>query len=261
MIARVLGESASALTLHPPPRHKLGTSVVRQLLDVIRLNRLKPGTRMPSERELMAALGVGRSTIREALSGLALLGVIEIRHGRGAFVAEPLAAQPDAIASALAKGVTRDLLEARRSLEISIAEYAAKRRTAADLHEIEAILHAQARAVAVRESAAVPSAQFHVALAEASHNEVLAGFISSIADLLVERGPLLEQQPSYLEWELGEHRGIFEAVRDGNAKLAAKRMRKHLSAMTQHHARAGNGSAPEPHRQPHRRRAEIGGTR
>ena len=70
---------------------------------------------MPSERELMQALNVGRSTVREALNGLVMLGVIEIRHGQGAFVTERphSQAEPEAIAAALAKGVTRDLLEVR----------------------------------------------------------------------------------------------------------------------------------------------------
>ena len=234
-------DSTAALTLYPASRQKLGESVARQLLDSIRLNRLKPGTRMPSERELMTALGVGRSTIREALNGLALLGVIEIWHGRGTFVAEqPPAVESEAIASVLAKGVTRDLLEARGCLEVSIAELAAQRRTAADLREIAAVLEAQAQAVAAGRSPAVHAAQFHVELADASHNEVLAGFILSIAGLLAERGPLLEQQPGYAEWELAEHRGLYEAVRDGNPKLSAKRMRKHLNAMTGHHARIAN---------------------
>ena len=151
---------------------------------------------MPSERELMASLGVGRSTIREALNGLAVLGVIEIRHGQGAFVVhtDP-ATPPGALTASLAKGVTRDLLEARVAVELTIAELASRRRTPADIREIEAILEVHAALLERDEPAAEAAARFHLELAEAAHNEVLAGFIESVMGLLMERGPELELQP------------------------------------------------------------------
>src|SRR5689334_14692779 len=107
---------AADLDLTPVRPQKLGERVAAQLLEQVRSGRLAPGDRMPSERELMAAFAVGRSTVREALNGLALLGVVDIRHGQGAFVvgAPPAGEGPGAISQALAKGVTRDLLEARR---------------------------------------------------------------------------------------------------------------------------------------------------
>src|ERR687887_1934589 len=97
---------SSPLTLTPAPRSKLAATVAQQILDEIRGKRLERGTRVPSERQLMEALGVGRSTIREAINGLAMLGVLEIRHGQGAFVANPDAgiAPGRAIAAALARG-------------------------------------------------------------------------------------------------------------------------------------------------------------
>src|ERR1700758_2102865 len=103
------------LSLRPVARGKLAESVANQLMNELRGKGLPVGARIPSERELMRAFGVGRSTIREAVNGLAMLGVLEIRHGQGAFVANPLAGSspPSAIASALARGVTRDLFAAR----------------------------------------------------------------------------------------------------------------------------------------------------
>src|SRR5207253_7246709 len=77
----------SDFALWPVPRRKLTDTVAQQLLAEIRQRGLTAGTRMPSERELQRALGVGRSTVREAMTGLAMLGVVEIRHGEGAFVA------------------------------------------------------------------------------------------------------------------------------------------------------------------------------
>jgi DNA-binding FadR family transcriptional regulator len=226
--------------LKPAPRHKLAETVAQQLLAQVRTGIYEPGMRMPSERELMASLGVGRSTIREALNGLAVLGVIEIRHGQGAFVIQTdPATPPGALTSSLAKGVTRDLLEARVAVELTIAELAARRRTPTDIREIEAILEEHASMLERDEPAAELAARFHLELAEAAHNEVLAGFIESVMGLLMERGPELELRRGYREWELREHEGILEAVRDGDPELAAKRMREHLGAMTRHHSDMG----------------------
>src|SRR5690348_5907311 len=127
-------DGRAALALEPPRRRKLTEAVAQQLLEQIREQKLRPGTRMPSERELMRALNVGRSTVREALNGLALLGVIEIRHGQGAFVAAvPGEGVSEELGAALAKGVTRDLLEARKAIEVEVARLAAVRRTDQDL--------------------------------------------------------------------------------------------------------------------------------
>ena len=220
------------------PRRKLAETVSEQVLGEIRRRGLAPGTRMPSERKLMQALGVGRSTVREALNGLAMLGVIEIRHGQGAFVAEqPASASAPEITTALAKGVTRDLLEARTPVETEIARLAALRRTPADLREIEAVLERHGHALESGRPAARWSARFHLMLAEAAHNEVLAGFVASFVKLLVERGPTLERLEGYREWELREHRRLHEAVRDGKAELAAERMRAHLAQVEEYHAR------------------------
>ena len=68
---------------------------------------------------------------------------------------------------------------------------------------------------------------------------MLAGFIESVMGLLMERGPELELRRGYREWELREHEGILEAVRDGDPELAAQRMREHLGAMTRHHSDMG----------------------
>jgi GntR family transcriptional regulator, transcriptional repressor for pyruvate dehydrogenase complex len=226
------------LSLAPARRRKLTETVAEQLLGEIRRRGLAPGTRMPSERELMQALGVGRSTVREALNGLAMLGVIEIRHGQGAFVAqEAVGVTTPEIAAALAKGVTRDLLEARRPVETAIARFAALRRTPVDLAEIEDVLAKHERALANGRQAARWSVRFHLELAEAAHNEVLAGFVASFAKLLAERGPVLEKLDGYRDWELAEHRGLYEAVSDGDAELAARRMDAHLEQVEAYHAR------------------------
>jgi GntR family transcriptional repressor for pyruvate dehydrogenase complex len=232
---------ATPLALSRAPRSKLAETVAQQLLGEIREKQLPPGTRMPSERELMHALGVGRSTIREAINGLAMLGVLEIRHGQGAFVVSPDAgrAAPSAITAALARGVTRDLFEARRLVEPEAARLAAERRTETDLAEVARALEDHERALRDGEPAVEPSVRFHVAIANAAHNEVLAGFVDSFQDPLAERGPILEAMPGFREWEIDQHRSVFEPIAAGDPERALAGMRAHLDAVLPYHEHLG----------------------
>lgn len=233
--------SSGSLSLSLIPRSSLAEIVAQQLLTEIREKRLEPGTKLPSERNLMAALGVGRSSIREAINGLAMLGAVEVRHGQGAFVTDAAAgiAPSRSIAIALARGVTHELFEARLLVEMETARCAAIRRTDADLAEIAKALADHQRAVAEGVSAVEPSVRFHVEVAEAAHNEVLAGFVSSFAELLAERGPILEQVDGYREWEIGQHRSVYEPIEAQDPELAAERMRSHLEAVVGHHEQIG----------------------
>ena len=229
------------MSLSPISRNKLAADVAEQLVGQIRANGLEPGTRMPSERELMVALGVGRSTIREAMNGLAMLGVVDIRHGQGVFVRSPDAAAvvPRGIAVALSRGITRDLFEARMLVEVHVARLAAERRTDSDLSEIADCLADHARAIQQGEPAVEPSVRFHVRIGEAAHSEVLSSFVSSFAEMMTERGPILESEPGYRVWELAQHTSVFEPIRDANPELAAERMAAHLTEVVPHHERLG----------------------
>lgn len=233
--------SDQALSLSPIPRSSLAETVARQLLKEIRVKRLEPGTKLPSERDLMQALGVGRSSIREAINGLTMLGAVEVRHGQGAFVTAAAngIAPSRTIALALARGVTSELFEARRLVETETARRAAERRTDADLVEITTAITDHEAAVAASLPAVEPAVRFHVEVAEAAHNEVLAGFVGSFAQLLGERGPILEQVPGYREWEIEQHRSVLAPIAAGDGELAAERMRAHLDAVVEYHERIG----------------------
>jgi GntR family transcriptional regulator, transcriptional repressor for pyruvate dehydrogenase complex len=229
--------TAASIDLRPLRRTSLVERVAEQLISEIEGKELPPGAKIPSERALMDALGVSRSTIREALNGLAVLGLIEIRQGQGAFVVNGQARirRPDDIAAALASSVTQDLLESRVVIEAEIVRRAVERGTEQDMLEVEAVIEKHRARLAAGRSGARYAAQFHRELGEASHNEVLASFMNSILTLLVERGTMLETLPGYAEWELAEHKAIFEAVRARDVELADERMRQHLSAMHTHH--------------------------
>lgn len=233
-------DDANALSLKRAPRQKLTETVAQQLLEAI--GELEPGARVPSERELTRDLGVGRSTVREALNGLALLGVVEIRHGQGVFVVERKDEDggSDALQKALTKGLTQEFLEARLVVEVEIVGLAAQRRTDADLQRIlDTIQQLEAARGAPVEQALKPASDFNVALAEAAHNEVLAAVEESFVALMIERAGELYDTDAFREWDIEEHKGILEAIRAGDADLAKQRMRDHIVAIGEHYKRVG----------------------
>jgi GntR family transcriptional repressor for pyruvate dehydrogenase complex len=233
-------EGFGALSLQRAPRQKLTETVAQQLLEAIA--ELEPGARVPSERELTRDLGVGRSTVREALNGLALMGIVEIRHGQGVFVLEREAAEgaSDALQRALTKGLTQEFLEARLVVEVEIAGLAAQRRTDADLARIEeTITQLEEAGDAPVEQALKPASDFNVAVAEAAHNEVLAGVEESFVALMIERAGELYATEEFRAWDIAEHRGILEAIRAADVELAKRRMQEHILAIGEHYRRVG----------------------
>jgi len=228
----------SILRLQESPRRvSLAETVAQQLLKAI--EGLPAETRLPTEPELMKQMGVGRSAVREALSGLALLGVVEIRQGQGVFAtgkASAVAAREE-IGAAFNKGVTRDLLEARMAVEVAVARHAAERRTDADLEELRRLVRAEERAIKDDGDPSEPGAQFHLALADASHNEVLAGMLRSFFKLMTERAPNIYSLGGFSTWEIEQHQGLVDAIEAADGDLAAERMTAHVAEMARHYSR------------------------
>jgi GntR family transcriptional repressor for pyruvate dehydrogenase complex len=169
-----------------------------------------------------------------------MLGVVEIRHGQGAFVADPSGADGvSAIRAALARGITRELFEARRAVEPETARLAAIRCTQEDAERIAQILDAHAAALKDERPGVEMAVGFHVLIAEMAGNDILLSFVRSLADVLEERGPLLEEVPGYRAWEVEQHRRVFETIRSGDPDAAAEAMRRHLDEVVVHHERIG----------------------
>jgi len=227
------------LLIRQAPRRKLAETVAQQILDAVR--DLPPGTRLPPERELTQRLGVGRSTVREALNGLAMIGVVEIRHGQGVFVAEraPGARTPDA---GTPDRITDELLEARRIVEVELARLAAERRSEDDLTKMQEVLDQHRAHLEAFEGPVVEASQFHLLVAEAARNHVLADVVRPFFRLAFERGPQLYQTTEgYAQWELDQHQGICDAIRSGDAETARLRMLEHVTSMGPHYANGAEG--------------------
>ncbi|HEU4975347.1 MAG TPA: FCD domain-containing protein [Baekduia sp.] len=213
-----------------PVRRNLAQAVAEQLMQLITSGQLTPGERLPSEADLKDRFGVGRSTIREALNGLVLLGAIEVRHGQGAVVVGAPTSAQSALDGALRKALNSELLEAREVMEIAIARRAAERASDEDLERLKGVLDAAGAKVACEGTAIPEATQFHLVLAEAAKNRIFAEFLQSIMPLLEQRGDELRQE-GYAEWELEAHRIVFDAVASGDEERAARAMARHLQDM------------------------------
>src|SRR6187200_3533366 len=127
---------APLANIDPIKREPLATQVARRLVEFILAGEIEPGGRMPSERQLAEAFGVGRSAVREAIAALTLIGLIEVRHGDGTYLKRPDSPLlPQVVEWGLLLGEQRtiDLVEARKMIEVDIAGLAAQRRTEEDL--------------------------------------------------------------------------------------------------------------------------------
>lgn len=218
--------------IDPIKREPVATEVARKLVEYLLSGAVEPGTRMPSERKLAEAFGVGRSAMREAIKALSLIGLVEVRQGDGTYLRKADSALlPDVIEWGLLLGERRtmDLVEARQEIEIILAGLAARRRTQQDIEDLTRLLGRMEQATTVTSFVDV-DVQFHMRLAEAAGNLALRDIHASIQALLrtwisrVLSAPG-SRMPSYLE-----HVPILDAVVAGDPAAAQQAMDAHMSS-------------------------------
>ena len=215
-------------------RKTVSTQVAEQLLALIRDGRYRPGDRLPTERELCARLGVGRSTVREAMRWLVVAGVVDVRPGRGAVVTS---VSPDrvavdaAISAVLDREALEELAEVRRILEPEVAALAAERATAEERAQVDEQASALEGVAAPLEEERFIAADlaFHAAVARASHNVVLERMMRSVQDLLWASRRRTIRVPGAVERAVAGHRRVAEAVVRGDPEAARQAMRAHLA--------------------------------
>ncbi|SPH16652.1 Pyruvate dehydrogenase complex repressor [Defluviimonas aquaemixtae] len=217
---------------------KLSHSVRRQIESLILQGILRPGERLPSERELSERLGVSRPSLRDAVSELEEAGLLTARAGAGIFVAEVLgSAFSPALVQLFAshEEAVFDYLDFRRDLEGLAAERAAQLGSDTDLQVIDAIFAKMEAAHLKRnpEDEARLDAEFHMAIIEASHNVVMLHMMRSMFDLL-RRGVFYNRQVMFRQKMtrgalLDQHRAINTALQARDPAGARAAVEAHLS--------------------------------
>ncbi|MEV8504259.1 FCD domain-containing protein [Actinoplanes sp. NPDC051475] len=198
----------------------LAGRVIAELRHQITSGAWPVGSRIPTEPELVAQLGVARNTVREGVRALAHNGLLDIRQGSGTYVAatSELAGVMQRRFAAADPGQVREL---RRTLEAAAAGFAARRRTDEDLGRLDALYaqREQAWATGARDAFVDADAAFHRAVVAASHNEVLTELYADLGEVIRESlsghfGASLSPE------EYMQHQGLLEAIRAGDAAAA-----------------------------------------
>lgn len=210
-------------------RDKVYQEVARQLERSIAGN-LKPGDLLPSERELCRMLDVSRSSVRDAIRTLELMGLLEPRQGIGTVVCSPSATPANRLASPLLEKRKRiaDLLDVRRMIEPSLARRAAVHASAAAIANMEDILVRQQAKVLEGELGIEEDSEFHYAIALASDNSVILKIVDVLMDLLRQTRESSLQVEGRQQKSLAGHHRILSALKRGDAAGAETAMRRHL---------------------------------
>lgn len=222
---------SQALSLEPVRRTKVYEEVAVRLRRVIADGRLKPGDKLPPERELASALGVSRTSVRDAIRSLQVAGLLEPRQGEGTVIREVSTETFMApIASALLarRDLLADLMDVRKMIEPAMAREAAPRATPDEVRQMEAILARQAARIEAGGLAIEEDSAFHDMIARASRNQVVLKVVDVLMDLLREGRERSLQVRGRPQRSLRGHRQILEAIRRRDGDAAERSMLNHL---------------------------------
>lgn len=219
---------------------------VRGMLD---RGELKPGDRLPAERELAQQLGVSRPSLRAGLRSLAVIGVVQIRPGAGSYIAAgPPALGTDALSfQAALHGFTRDqMFEARLVLEVAVAGLAAERTTADRLMPISDETSGMFASMDDPQGFLLHDIAFHRAVASACGNPILSSLVDMVSELFRQQRRQTIGRAHDLKDAAEEHRRIYLAIRARDPERARRMMSEHL-LRAEHSQRAEEPeSAPAP---------------
>lgn len=223
---------AIAPPVRAPRRETLVEVVAQNLIRYIAQNQLRAGDRLPSERELVTMVGASRLPLREALSVLKGLGIIEAQHGRGIFVKRLDMAALFGMLSPLLRAQAdldiRHLMEARLALEGSAAELAALHRDEENLQTLETALAGMRANVRSRPAFSGHDTAFHRELARCTGNPVFHVLMSVLTDLLAELQARYLDRIEYRESALLEHQAILDAIRAHESAAARDALQQHI---------------------------------
>jgi GntR family transcriptional repressor for pyruvate dehydrogenase complex len=211
-------------------KNRVHEEVAKQIERLI-LKELSPGDKLPGERELAEVLGVSRSSIRDAIRRLELMGLVQPRQGAGTVVQE---ISPEALVTPLSNVIANkrqlvgQLLDFRKMLEPPLAARATTHASPQEIAEMEEILRRQDKKVRGGEAAIEEDSQFHYSIAMASGNSVVLKVLDVVMDLLRETRARSLQTEGRPQKSFAGHRRILAAIKRGDAEAAETAMRQHI---------------------------------
>jgi GntR family transcriptional regulator, transcriptional repressor for pyruvate dehydrogenase complex len=237
-----LSPAASPLAQNPA-----AARVVTHVESLIGEGTLRPGDRLPPERDLALQLGVSRPTIRAGLRWLAAMGVVRARQGSGTFITDgPPRMEPGALGmlASLHRFTRDEMFEARRVLEVGVAGLAAERATPEHLAAMADELTGLFAALDAPQTFLVRDVRFHRAVAAGSGNPVLAALVELVSALVYDRRRLTVERATDLKEAAEMHRRIYAAIRARAPERARREMEEHLDTARLSQLLEGEEPAP-----------------
>jgi GntR family transcriptional repressor for pyruvate dehydrogenase complex len=224
--------SVSHLKIIQPLRSAQNTEqVVERVYELIKRDDLKPGDRLPPERELAKQLGISRPALRAGLSSLISMGVLQSRQGAGTFLVDgppALDSEPLRLLSQLHGFSYEHMFETRSVLEVGAAGLAAERATGDHLATMAEEIAEMFGALGDPQLFLVHDVAFHRAVASASGNPTLATLVEMVSAILYQRRRDTIERAHDFKGALELHRRIYRAIRSRNADEAREAMRDHI---------------------------------
>jgi GntR family transcriptional repressor for pyruvate dehydrogenase complex len=206
------------------------------LRDQLLSGAIRPGDLLVPERELATQLKVSRTSLREALRALAVIGVVEIRHGLGTIVRRPDASvlgEFFTFALAHKSDVIEDVMEARIAIECQAIRLACQRAAASDLERVRAELSNITATIGDPEKGGRADYEFHLQLVRAAKSETLLSMYQAISDLLLrshlDRRALVRASAGMREYLIEDHRRIYDALAERDPQKADAVLREHFA--------------------------------
>ncbi|MDA8226240.1 MAG: FadR/GntR family transcriptional regulator [Desulfitobacterium hafniense] len=226
------------MELRPIKTRKIYEEIIEQIKSLVAQGQLKPGDRLPSERDLVERLKVSRASIREALSALEMMGLLEVRSGEGTYVRQPKA---ESVVGSLAwilsmeSGTVLELLEVRKILEVQAVGLAAERASEQQLKVLSEALEGMKSDLFSAKGGEKADLKFHYAITQATNNKILIKLMDTISDMMhhllkASRAKLYEGKytPELL---FEEHQGIHDAIINRDVSKAREKMLAHLTGV------------------------------
>lgn len=223
------------MNIKPIKTQKIYKQIVEQIGQLVAEGHLKPGDRLPSERELVERFQVSRASIREAISALEMMGLIEVRSGEGTYIRQvniESVVAPLAWMLFIERDTDLELYESRKILEVQAAGLAAERAEEDEINEMFEALEVMRMDLQIQRLGEDADHNFHYAIARATHNKILFRLMNTISDtmrktLKTSRSKLYEDKNTP-EKLYKEHYSIYEAIKSHDVQRAQKLMLDHL---------------------------------
>jgi len=219
----------------PIKTRKIYEEIVEQIKSMVLDGNLSPGDKLLSERDLAEKLQVSRTAVREALSALEMIGILDVRPGDGTYIRETnldSVIEPLALVLLMERHEIFALLEVRKFLEVGSARLAAERRKSEELAKLEEALENMRRDIQDKTFDESADLRFHYLIAESAHNRLLLRLMNTISDTMRQAFRTIIQKlftnPETAEIIYRQHQAIYQSIKDRLPEEAHEAMSRHL---------------------------------